>query len=226
VKEKRILFVEGPDDQHTIWALCEHFQVAETFAVEVPDGKGKINLKARASEKGGDKNVLKAADLNLIEGSSAIERLGIVLDADPDKNQWERVIAILKRAGYEHLPKQPDAQGTILTQDFLPTFGLWLMPDNQVRGVLEDFLALLVPDAETNEVWAKAVKCSEEVLDEVTAEKRFAGKDVSKARMYAYLAWQKECGKPFGQAITAKYLQAGKPESAAFANWLQRLFVD
>ena len=226
MKGKRILFVEGPDDQHSIWAICEHYQLPETFGVEIPDGKGKINRKAKPTELGGVDNVLKALDFNVIEGSSAIECVGVVLDADQNLAvSWGKVATILRRAGYANVPLSPDVAGTIVTQEFLPKVGVWLMPDNQLHGALEDFLAYLVPDADTNELWAQAVKCSDEILCEVAEGQRFSAIHLCKARIHSYLAWQKECGKPFGQAITAKYLQADKPECRVFVAWLERLFV-
>ena len=227
MKENRILFVEGADDQHTIWAICEHFKVDETFIVEVPDGRGKINPKARPTEKGGIDNVLKAAELNLIAGSDAVKRLGIIIDADDDLDeQWKRVHRILEKAGYINLPDSPDSNGTTIEQEFLPTFGIWIMPDNQIRGMLEDFLEFLIPDKDENEVWIKAVKCSQEILDEIREEKRFSEIHLSKAKIHAYLAWQNEPGKPFGTAITAKYLQADNLHCKIFVGWLQRLFAD
>jgi len=230
-KENRILFVEGADDQHSIWAICEHFKVEETFSVEVPDGEGKIpKKKTHQSELGGIDNVLKATRLNLIAGSSAVDRLGIVIDADQDLNaQWKKVLNILTKAGFkdENLPELPDAKGTVITQEFLPKFGIWIMPDNVTnRGMLEDFLEFLVPDKETNPIWAKAVKCSQEVLEEVGETIRFSDIHQSKAKIHTYLAWQKECGKPFGLSITAKYLQADNPNCEKFVEWLKRLFVE
>lgn len=226
-REKKILFVEGADDQHTIWAICEHFKVEETFVVEVPDGRGKINPKARANEKGGIDNVLKAAELNLIAGSSAIDCLGIVIDADNDaRNQWKKIRRILEKAGYENLPVSPLHDGTKIEQEFLPTFGVWIMPDNQIRGMLEDFLEFLVPDKDENDIWTKAVECSREILDEIEEEKRFAEIHLSKAKIHAYLAWQNEPGKPFGTAITAKYLQADNPKCIKFVEWMRNLFVE
>ena len=221
--ENRILLVEGADDQHTIWALCEHFKVEETFRVEIPDGKGKANQKLLSGEKGGIDNVLKAMRLNLIAGSDAIERLGIVIDADEDLNaRWQSVISILTEAGYDDLPDSPDGAGTVVTQTFLPTFGIWIMPDNKICGMLEDFLAFLVSPGD--KIWEKAVECSGEVLEMPT--ETFSEIHLSKATVHAYLAWQKDCGKPFGQALTAKYLQADNPHCERFVEWLTRLFVN
>ena len=222
-KENRILFVEGADDQHTIWALCEHFKIEETFAVEIPDGKGKVNQKLLSGEKGGIHNVLKAMRLNLIAGSASMERLGIVIDADQDLNaRWQSVIRILTEAGYENLPHSPEPTGTIVKQAYLPTFGVWIMPDNQIRGMLEDFLAFLVP--ENDRIWEKGVECSDEVL--AMGVESFSDIHLSKARIHAYLAWQKDCGKPFGQAVTAKYLIPDQPHCQVFIAWLKRLFED
>lgn len=223
MNNRRILFVEGPDDQHTIWALCEHFKIKETFAVEIPDGTGKINPKALLAHKGGIDNVLKATELNLIAGSDAIERIGIVVDADQDlEARWSKVKNILIAAGYETIPDNPDDEGTIVTQEFKPAVGVWIMPDNKIRGMLEDFLSFLVP--ENSKVWEKAVECSKAVLD--MEDETFSEIHLSKAQIHTYLAWQKDCGKPFGQAITAKYLHADNPNCEKFVGWLNRLFID
>ena len=46
IKEKfdKKLLVEGNDDQHVIWALCEQFKVNETFDVIDCEGKEKLGL--------------------------------------------------------------------------------------------------------------------------------------------------------------------------------------
>jgi len=209
---KKILLVEGKDDQHVVYAIRDSHEIDKnSFIIQ---------------EKQGIDNLFEGLEVNLIEGSSAIERIGIVIDADQDLHAgWRKTLNILRKAGYQNLPAQPEANGTIIGQDFKPTFGVWIMPDNQIRGMLEDFLEFLVPDKDKNEVWTKAVKCSQEILDEIEEEKRFSKIHLSKAQIHAYLAWQNEPGKPFGTAITAKYLQADNPHCEKFVEWLKRLFV-
>lgn len=226
--ENRILFVEGTDDLHTISAICKQLEVEENFRIIIPDSEGKIPKRnAPQNELGGIDNVLKAARLNLTIGSSAVENLGIVIDADENlDSRWQAVLSILEKAGYKNLPALPDFNGTIVKQNFLPTFGVWIMPDNRIHGMLEDFLEFLVPDKDYNEVWKKAVKCSQEVLDEIAKEKRFSEIHLSKAKIHAYLAWQDEPGKPFGTAITAKYLETHSPHCKKFVEWLNHLFVE
>lgn len=222
-KENRILFVEGLDDQHTIWAICEHFKIEETFTVEIPDSKGKINIKARAHQLGGIDNVFKATKVFLIAGSTT-EKLGIVIDADENlEKRWNQVAKILETAGYQNLPDSPDENGTVIEQEFLPKFGVWIMPDNKIeRGFLETFLTFLVP--ENDKAWEQAKSCVASLENKPFIKAK--ADHTEKAEIHTFLAWQEEPGKPFGQAITAKYLQADKPQCSVFAAWLKRLFVD
>ena len=64
---RRILVVEGPDDQHVLWNLCARHALPETFVVQVA-GNDREALKLLRSEP-------KASDL---------ERLAVILDADTD----------------------------------------------------------------------------------------------------------------------------------------------
>ena len=205
--------VEGKDDEYVIYAIRDIYGVAkETFKIK---------------DKQGIENVLEETDSTLIDGNTDV-CLGIVIDADLDlKARWQSISNILQKAGYANIPPQPDPTGTVIKQENKISFGVWIMPDNQIqRGMLEDFLSFLVPDKENNPIWKKAVKSTEEVLNEVAEEHRFGDIHLSKARIHSYLAWQKECGKPFGISITAKYLQADNPNCETFVNWLKRLFVD
>lgn len=221
--KNRLLFVEGADDFHSIMAILEHHQVEQTFSVIIPDSTGQIPKNPKPTTLGGIDNVLKAMDIFLIDDSSS-ERIGIVIDADEDLNaRWQSVISILSKAGYTNLPNLPDPNGTIIKQDDLPSFGVWIMPDNQTqRGFLETFLAILVD--ENDDSWQQAKSCVANLTN-----KPFVKQNTDhtvKAEIYTYLAWQKEPGKPFGQAITAKYLQADNPNCENFVNWLKRLFVE
>ena len=62
---KKKLLVEGNDDQHVIWALCQKFNILETF--DVIDCEGVDKLLAQISVR------LK---------QSEIAAIGIVIDAD------------------------------------------------------------------------------------------------------------------------------------------------
>lgn len=206
---KKLLLVEGKDDQHVIYAIRDIYGIdKDVFKIQ---------------DKEGIDNLFEGFELNLIEGSSALQTIGIVIDADSDLNaRWQKTTAVLSRADYQNLLGAPDPNGTIIREDFKPTVGVWIMPNNQIHGMLEDFLGFLVP--ENSKVWEKAVECSEAVLE--MEEETFSDIHLSKAQIHAYLAWQKEPGKPFGTAITARYLQSDNPQCQTFVDWLNRLFVE
>ncbi len=213
MKQKNLLLVEGKDDEHVIYAIRDIYGVEkDTFKIK---------------DKQGIEGVLEETDSTLVDGNSDV-CLGIVIDADLDlRSRWQSISNILRKAGYANIPPQPNPNGTVIKQENKITFGVWIMPDNQLeRGMLEDFLSFLVPDKENNPIWAKAAKSTDEVMNEVAEEHRFGDIHLSKAKIHSYLAWQKECGKPFGISITAKYLQAENPNCENFVNWLKRLFVE
>ena len=94
------------------------------------------------------------------------------------------------------------------------------MPNNQTSGILEDFLRFLVP--QPNILFDHA-KASVAAIPE--GERRFKQLDEPKAVIHTWLAWQEEPGRPFGTAITARFLDPNVPEVDVLAAWLKRLFL-
>ena len=102
---------------------------------------------------------------------------------------------------------------------YLPRLGVWIMPNNQTSGILEDFLRFLVP--QPNVLFDHA-KVSVAAIPE--GERRFKQLDEPKAVIHTWLAWQEEPGRPFGKAITARFLDPDVPEVDVLVAWLKRLF--
>lgn len=202
------LLVEGNDDQHVVWALCEKHNVPETF--DVVDCESVDNVLKSFEVR------LRLADNN--------SRIGIVMDADTDlKSRWDSFVSILKRT------EKYDCDALTLPKDGLvfeptdktyPRVGIWLMPDNNRNGMLEDFIAAL---AKPDDV---LMKKSEDVLTELETEGIQKYKPVyrSKAKIHTYLAWQDVPGRPMGQAITANILNSNSDVAVKFANWLKEMF--
>ena len=94
------------------------------------------------------------------------------------------------------------------------------MPNNNLEGMLEDFVLQLV--SSENVLMQKA----ESTLSELEAEEIQQYKRVhrSKAKVHTFLAWQDEPGKPIGQAITARILNPDAEEAKAFIGWLNKLY--
>jgi len=199
----RLLWVEGKDDIHVIYSLVHHFAVPESFKVE---------------EKKGLTVLLEAFEVALLN-PAAIAVLGVVVDADTNPvGRWQSLSNILATVGYTNLPATPAPFGTIITEANLAKVGIWLMPDNTSEGMLENFVASLVVDPETDPLWLLSEKCLQEALS--------ISPDIppTKGRLHTYLAWQNDPGTPLGQAITKKYFDPTKPEAQGFINWLNQLF--
>ncbi|MDE7457034.1 MAG: hypothetical protein K2M96_10080 [Prevotella sp.] len=204
------LLVEGNDDQHVVWALCQKHSVPETFDV---------------LDCGSVENVLKEFKLRL-QLADNNHRIGIVVDADVNmKSRWEKVVSILKNTG------KYDCDNIVLPKDGLvlesrdksyPKIGIWLMPDNNQNGMLEDFMASLAAPGDA------LMKKSEDVLTEIENEgiQKYKPAHRSKAKIHAYLAWQDVPGHPMGQAITANILDSNSDSDVAvkFAKWLKEIF--
>lgn len=133
---KRILLVEGNDDEHVFKAIF---------------GQHRIPHLDEIKEHGGYTNLIEALPLRLVE--SDIFALGVVCDADTNPaNRWESIRNRLEKAGYIDVPISPDVNGLVIeppANSLLPRFGIWIMPDNQIPGILEKFLELLVPPGDT-----------------------------------------------------------------------------
>jgi hypothetical protein len=147
--------------------------------------------------------------------------VGVVIDADVTLAvRWNAVQTTLRRAGFSEIPNEPEETGTIIIEADLPVVGVWLMPDNRLPGMLEDFVAYLVPPG--NSLFLRA----NDVVDAIPQDElRFTAAHRSKAVLHTWLAWQADPGTPMGLAITKKYFNAAASETTSFLGWIQRLFV-
>ena len=93
------------------------------------------------------------------------------------------------------------------------------MPSNSLPGILEDFVTFLIPNGDV--LYKEACDAVRSLKDEV---RRFKDRDVSKAVIHTWLAWQDDPGTPLGLAITKRYLDAELPEARRFVAWLTELF--
>ncbi|MBD1939841.1 DUF3226 domain-containing protein [Microcoleus sp. FACHB-68] len=214
------LLVEGSDDKHVITALRNKHMSKDAFSVKVPNEE---DTKEAPNEQG--PNGVEALLKNLQESlkQEHIRILGIVVDADQDlAARWQAVGDRLKKAGYKNIPRTPPAEGWVCPSPdpFLPRVGVWLMPDNQLPGMLEDFIAHLIPADDVLRPKAEAI------MQEIEQAKinRYKSVHHPKALIHTWLAWQKKPGMPMGQAITARVLNYDKEIALTFVEWLKRLF--
>ena len=203
--DRKILLVEGTDDEHVLMHIC---------------GNRDIPRIDEIRSHGGVDELLEVIPVR-ISLTEPGDVFGVVIDADTNlANRWRSVRDRIIDTGYLDVPEQPVAEGTILNppaDSRLPRLGLWVMPNNQSPGILENFLQFLIPDGDALLAYAKA--CLQNL-----PERRFIANDEPKALIHTWLAWQEEPGKPYGTAITARFLDPYQPEADILAAWLRRLF--
>jgi hypothetical protein len=202
---ERLLVVEGRDDKHVFSAILNRHQFAPSF--EIQDEGGFESLLARLSVR--------------LKPGTDVKCIGIVVDADANaKVRWQSLKATLNRAGYASTPDEPDLAGSIVDHETLPRVGVWIMPNNTLPGMLEDYLRFLVPARD--HLFERANRCVGEIPAE---ERRFAEHHSTKALIHTWLAWQADPGTPLGLAITKRYFESDGPHVDAVLEWLRRLFV-
>jgi hypothetical protein len=202
------LFVEGKDDLHSITNLLERHGYDWNHNALAP----------YVHDSGGIERLFEALQLAL----KTCVRVGVVIDADlSPTNRWAQVEAILKVNGIA--PPAPNQKGLVMSvagPARLERLGIWMMPDNQTAGVLEDFLRRLVPVGDT--CW--------QLADTSTKQARAHGaplkeNDHAKGAIHTWLAWQDPPGQPFGTALNAHILNHDSTEALEFVNWFNRLFT-
>jgi hypothetical protein len=150
-----------------------------------------------------------------------LQTLGIVVDADQDLlARWQAIRNRLMESGYQTIPTVPPPDGGVYRQPDKPKIGVWLMPDNQLPGMLEDFVAHLIPTDDSLRPKAEAIVQEIEQLN----LNRYTPIHHPKALIHTWLAWQETPGMPMGQAITAQVLSYNAEIANKFVEWLKRLF--
>ena len=126
--------------------------------------------------------------------ASNLAHLGIVIDADDFPQQrWQSIRDVC----------------------------LKIIPDNRQCGMLETFLAYLLPDG--NELlW----EFSQEITKQAKKDKGAAFKDVHqhKADIHTWLAWQNPPGRQLHQAVMERILDPKHPKAQIFVNWFRDLY--
>lgn len=144
--ERSNLHVEGMDDVHAI----KHLLLRHGFDCPLKgDTRSDDEFSERVPEiraAGNDLNVLAALPAAVLVGNG--RSVGFVLDADEKpENRWNAVRDRLR--GIDNIdlnpPKEIPEDGFIEEiAELKVRVGVWLMPDNQQSGALEDFLQDLI----------------------------------------------------------------------------------
>lgn len=223
---ENVIRVEGPEDWNVFLHLIKQHFTEEQVTLTLKGGVRPSSVRVSKAAPQITFQVMHGVDfirtktLSAQLKSSELKCLGIVLDADASMNaRWQSLRDILRQLGYSSAPEKPDATGTIIEQSDQPRVGVWLMPNNELPGKLEDFIRFLVPQSDV--LWPVAERCVDQIPK---ADRKFTDVELIKAYIHTWLAWQEVPGIPMGQAISAKFLDPYAPHAVQLIAWVQRLF--
>jgi hypothetical protein len=203
-KNRKQLLVEGEDEFHVIGAIMARYDIP-------------LTAFWTNQRKGVD---LLIADIPVFLKNKNNDVIGIIVDADTDlTSRWHSLREMLIKNDYQP-PLTFPTEGLILNGE--KKIGIWIMPDNNLNGMLEDFIAFLIPEDDPLKPIAEAA------ISDIEGRKinKYTLAHSSKAFIHTWLAWQDPPGRPFGQAITNKSLTIKKEISDRFAAWLKALFIE
>ncbi|MBN2375365.1 MAG: hypothetical protein JXD22_03120 [Sedimentisphaerales bacterium] len=168
------LLVEGKDDLHTIIHLMlRHGVNWESWS----DDNKAIPYVHDC------KSYSKLSDVVAVSAKSH-RRLGVIFDANSNPpSRWNQIRDRLSRENIS-IPDSPDPNGIIIDGS-LPgsKIGIWMMPNNNLQGAIEDMLITLIPGNDC--CWAYAEEATNEAKSKGA---RFRENDFIKARLHTWLA--------------------------------------
>jgi hypothetical protein len=218
---KRILLVEGLSDESFYSAIIKKFSLNASVVAAAPG-----SLNGGKNSKNGAINLLEGLLQDLFDGNR--ERIALVVDADwatfnqgfaGFENTVKHVVEKIKPLGYIEKHEVLKGGGLVFEHnDGLPPFGLWVMPNNNDQGALEDWIKTTIVSTE-KALFNKAVS-TVAALD----DKKFKPHQQSKAELATWLAWQKKPGEGLYYLLEADLLDSQSHELLRFVSWLKYLF--
>lgn len=211
------LLVEGKDEQFLMPQLLERLGLVW----------GEWNQRslwpAEIVELGGIDQLLSKDTISTELKTPNLERLGIIVDADENIfGRWQR---IRDEAGkvVSNIPDQIDPNGFVIHNPNEIRFGVWIMPDNINRGMLESFLLSTCLNINTNPMRYVQNYC-DNVPRQEHSDFYKSATHRDKAIIHSWLAVQDPPGQQMHTAILAKTLQPNSATARPFLEWFCRLF--
>ncbi|MDD4915458.1 MAG: hypothetical protein PHW13_10550 [Methylococcales bacterium] len=221
-----VLLVEGKNDQAFLSAYCDQLFGQDYVGVKFLT-PAEVPLESDNPSGDGWGNLINNLPIRLNQLTSGdIDKLGIVLDADYNgANQggfsarYALLTGKLQSAGYIIPSVAAHGSGDIFTHsNGLAGLGLWIMPDHQQDGMLEDFIATLITDRQQQSLLSHA----NQTIEKLPFSLFDTALHTAKAKVFTWRAWQKTPGLSLNAALKAGILD--KSATPNFSEWLETLF--
>lgn len=206
-----LLLVEGNDEKYTIPRIMDHYVV---WGDKESDRIVEIKNLDSVDE------ILKPGVIESYAKIPKLNALGIILDANDSFDLRWTMVSDRLRAVTEDFPDDISEGGIVHQTASGLRLGIWMMPDNRSRGMLETFLGwLLKPNRAP--LWNFAQESSEQA-SKYDGTYKPAHKD--KSNIHTYLAWVDPPGCSLSVAILKGLIDAKTPLADQFADWFIRLY--
>ncbi len=207
----KVLLVEGKQDVRVIPELIEangvNWGTRKNPVVYIRDYDGYQNLV--------DPDVI-STELQ----ASGLSVLGIMIDADDNPlGRWQSIRSASLKS-ISDIPEDLPEEGLIHPIFNGIKFGIWMMPDNNMRGMLETFLTYMIPIGNET-LWQFAQEVAQEAKSKGAV---FTDAHLDKANIYTWLAWQNPPGRQLHQAIMERILNPNHPNAQRFVTWFRALY--
>ncbi len=144
----------------------------------------------------------------------------VICDAegDPAADRWQEIRDELVKRAFEAVPEAMPVEGTVVSNQEDKRVGVWIMPDNSSTGMIEDFFWAAIPEENEEKSLAHNYVSS-------VPRPKFKGK-LSKAKLYAWLAVQKDPSAHPWQAFRWTWIKRDRGSVPLFLRWIERLLLD
>lgn len=208
---KRLL-VEGDEDKRVIPYLIE--------ANGIPWGETRKEAIVEIESYDGIENMLNPREITAQLKTSGLTALGLIVDADDNPTaRWQQVRNVCLPS-IDNLPENLPEEGLIHQTNFGVKFGVWMMPDNKTSGMLETFLAYMIPSG-GDRLWDYA---ADVIIEAKNRGATFKENHTDKAKIHSWLSWQNPPGRQLHNAIMERILNPQHPKAEIFINWFKSLY--
>lgn len=183
ISSKKILLVEGKDEVSIIESIIRGIKGDEE------------NIDIHIKDVGGCRKFPSSIEalFDITGFKDNIEMIGIVRDADKDYyGTFQQVKSVLKRFGF------PCPQYTNSFTDETPRVGVFILPDNENNGMLEDLLLKSICEHSNMECVDNYIECIKKI-------KICFPKNIAKAKCQIFLAGMPEITHNVGLGAQKKY---------------------
>lgn len=221
-----VLLVEGEADRGFFEQVCKKLNLNPEIKIAPPRDFQADYDNPLPNGKQNVLNLLNDLLPDLIDESSDTKRLAAIVDADYDiKNGlgFQKTLNRIKEIAinYDFNLLENNNNGLVFKNGDLE-FGLWIMPNNQDEGMLEDFIKKCIkPDLKEQALFNKAT----DTIQTISEPKFDKTIHLTKAEIATWLAWQKTPGHGFYISVKDSLLKTDHPLFEELERWLKQIFV-